>query len=95
MTLYDLILTRYGDARALYDLPVGVGVALVFKAHEEAVRERIRDEWVTLLPWMQAGHLKLIQFDDYFDQRTGRNIDRRPADQIIAELEKLHGRRLV
>lgn len=95
MTLYDLILTRYGDIRALYDLPVWLGVDLVFKAHEEVLRERIRDEWVTLLPWMQAGHLKLIQFDDYFDQRTGRNVDRRPADQIIAELEELHGRRLV
>ena len=72
-----------------------VGVALLFKAHEEAVRGRIRDEWVALLPWMQSGQLKLIQFDDYYDQRTGRNIDARPASEIIAELEQLHGRRLV
>ncbi len=74
---------------------MGVGAPLIFRAHEERVRERIRDEWVALLPWMQAGHIKLTQFDDYFDQRTGRNIDRRSDAEIIAELEKLHGRRLV
>lgn len=95
MTLYDLILTRYGDIRALYDLPVWLGVDLVFKAHEEVLRARVRDEWVALLPWMKMERLTLTQFGDYFDERTGRNIDRRPADQIIAELEKLHGRRLV
>lgn len=72
-----------------------LGVGLVFKAHDEVVRERVRDEWVALLPWMKMERLTLTQFDDYLDQRTGRNIDRRPADQIIAELEKLHGRRLV
>ena len=72
-----------------------LGVGLVFKAHDEVVRERVRDEWVALLPWMKMERLTLTQFDDYLDQRTGRNIDRRAAEQIIAELEKLHGRRLV
>ena len=72
-----------------------LGVGLVFKAHDEVVRERVRDEWVALLPWMKMERLTLTQFVDYLDQRTGRNIDRRAAEQIIAELEKLHGRRLV
>lgn len=89
------MLTRYGSTAPLDGLPATVGVGLLFKAHEEQVRDRIRDEWVSLLPWMQSGHLKLIQFDEYFDQRTGRNIDRRPAEEIIAELERLHGRRLL
>lgn len=95
MTLYDLILRRYGSTEALEALPVALGTDLIIKAQEEDVKERIRDEWVALLPWMQSGHIKLIQYDDYLDQRTGRNIDRRSDAEIIAELEKLHGRRLV
>lgn len=89
------MLTRYGSVSALDALPVPVGVGLLFKAHEERLRDRIRDEWVSLLPWMQSGHLKLIQFDDYYDQRTGRNIDHRSNEEIIADLERIHGRRLV
>lgn len=75
-------------------LDAAVGVPLIEKAREADEDDRIRAEWTALLPWMQSGHLKLIQFQEYLDQRTGRNVDRRPADEVIADLEKLHGRRL-
>lgn len=75
------------DARA--------GVELIEKAREADQEDRIRAEWVALLPWMQSGHLKLIQFGAYLEQRTGRGVDTRPASEIIAELEALHGRRLM
>lgn len=79
----------------MMDLPVRIGAELIIKAREEDRVDQIRAEWVSLLPWMQSGHLKLVQWADYFDQRTGRNIDTRPAGDIIAELEALHGGRLV
>lgn len=75
-------------------LDAAVGVPLIEKARDADVDDRIRAEWTALLPWMQTGHLKLIQFPEYLDQRTGRNVDQRPAAEVIADLEKLHGRRL-
>ena len=87
---------RWGGAfDAFLALPTTTGARLLIEAQEAEVRERVRAEWVALLPYLQRGELKLIQFDDYFDQRTGRNLDTRPAEVIIAELEAKHGRRLL
>jgi len=44
---------------------------------------------------MQSGHLKLIQWKDYREQRLGLNVDTRPTNVIIAELEQKLGRKLV
>lgn len=96
MTAYDLAMRRWGGAfDAFLSLPTVTGARLLIEAREAETKDRIRAEWVALLPYMQSGQLKLVQFDDYFDQRTGRNIDTRPADVIIAEIEAKHGRRLV
>lgn len=80
---------------AVMDLPALTGAELIIKAQEAVKEERIRAEWTALLPWMQTGHLKLIQFDAYLEQRLGKGVDTRPASEIIAELEELHGGRLV
>lgn len=79
----------------MLDLPADVGVNLLVEARERDRDDWLRREWVSILPWMQTGQLKLIQLDEYLDRRTGRNIDTRSNAEIIAELEKLHGRRLV
>lgn len=79
----------------MLDLPADVGVNLLVEARERDRDDWLRREWVSILPWMQTGQLKLIQLDEYLDSRTGRNIDTRSNAEIIAELEKLHGRRLV
>lgn len=80
---------------AVMDLPAMTGAALIIKAQEAEKEEQIRAEWTALLPWMQTGHLKLIQFNSYLEDRLGKNVDTRPAAEIIAELEELHGGRLV
>ena len=37
---------------------------------------------------------KYISFENYVEQCTGKNIDLRPAEDIIAELEEMHGVKL-
>lgn len=60
--------------------------------HEE--ENHLRQQWVALLPVMQMGYCKYMSFEEYCDKATGKNIDTRPAEEIIAELEELHGRKL-
>lgn len=76
-------------------LPAVLGCALLMRGKAEERDDRLRAEWTALLPWMQAGHLKLIQWADYREQRLGLNIDRRPTEVIIKELEESLGERLV
>jgi len=80
---------------AFLQLPGHVGADMLLTAQEEERNERVRKEWVALLPWMQTGQLKLVQWEEYRRQRLGLDIDRRPTDVIIADLEKKMGRKLV
>lgn len=57
-------------------------------------RDTIKHEWDALLPFMHRGDLKLIQFPEYMDQRTGANIDWRSPEEIHREIEEAFGRRL-
>jgi hypothetical protein len=35
---------------------------------------------------------KYMTFEDYYDKATGRNIDLRPTEEILAEIEAAHSR---
>lgn len=55
-------------------------------------RERLRDErihrqWTACLPYMTED--TFISFDEYRDRVTGKNIDVRPTEEILAELDEL------
>lgn len=90
------MLRRYGGGfEAFLDLPAAMGAKLITKAIEDEKDDDLRAEWVALLPWMQSGQLKLIQWQEYREQRLGLNIDRRPTDEIIRELENDFNTRLV
>ena len=40
---------------------------------------------------MYMKQLSYVSFQDYKDQITGRNLDRRDTDVIVNELKQLHG----
>lgn len=66
-------------------------IRLVLVAIEGEVRERHREEYLALLPKMiDLG--KYMTFEDYYDKATGRNIDLRPTEEILAEIEAAHSR---
>lgn len=64
-------------------------IKLVLLAIENDTKDKYRQEWTALLPMMVfAG--KYMTFDEYYDTCTGKNIDKRPVDEIIAEIDRVH-----
>ena len=51
----------------------------------------IFQQWVAQLPVMAIGG-DIISFDDYRDRVTGANIDFRPTEDILQELEDVESR---
>lgn len=44
-------------------------------------------QWVAYLPHMTKD--TFVSFDDYLDQATGRNIDKRSTEEILMELDEV------
>lgn len=91
----EFLLRRYSNIDYILNMDVEMFLDFLKVAKEKETEERLHAQWVTMLPAMSKQELKYIPFSDYVDQCTGRNIDRRPAEEIIAELEALHGTKLV
>lgn len=87
--LTDLLLSRYHTLDI--DLDVMDFCELVMLAIEEKNKEYKRQEWLALLPLMiTAGKYK--SFDEYYDLASGKGIDLRPTEVIIAEIDAAHER---
>lgn len=69
----------------IFALDVDIGVDLIIKAMQEEHRERIRRQWLALLPAMVLTQT-YIGFEDYFNDVTGRTIDNRPTEVILQDL---------
>ena len=59
-------------------------------AREKQETEEIREQWLQLLPLMQLKYIKYIPFEDYRRHCKGEDVDWRPAEVIIAEIEAAH-----
>ena len=86
---------RYGGLDDFLALPALTGARLLARAADQEREERLHREWCATLPFMQMGFLKLMEFDEYRERRLGLNIDLRPTDQILQELEEKFGRSLI
>ena len=87
--LLDLVLRRYHSIDALKVLDIGQTLKLLNMAVEEEAKDRYRSEWTALLPVMVfANHY--MTFEQYYETCTGKNIDNRPVDEIIAEIDRKH-----
>ena len=53
---------------------------------QEEHREKIRRQWLALLPVMVTTDT-FIGFDEYYNDVTGAGIDMRPTDVILQDLE--------
>lgn len=63
------------------------GLSLILKAMEKSRDERLFQQWVTQLPWMDKDNF--VSFADYKDRVTGANIDRRSVAEIMKELDEV------
>lgn len=87
LTIYQL-LARV-DINFAFSLPLNVFCDLIRKLDEEKRKEEIRNQWTAMLPFMSAGFLKYMSFNDYFDQCTGKNIDLRPDEEILDDAKEI------
>lgn len=87
--LMDLVLRRYHTLDCLKVLSIGQTCELIIKALEDESRELLRREWLALLPVMVLNQ-NYMTFDEYYEISTGKNVDMRPVDVIIAEIDRKH-----
>ena len=87
--LIDLVLRRYHSLDVLKVLDIGQTLKLLNLAVEEEAKDRYRSEWTALLPVMVfANHY--MTFDQYYETCTGKNVDTRPVEEIITEIDRKH-----
>jgi hypothetical protein len=66
---------------------VETGLALIQKAAEKEQEDRIFQQWVVQVPYMDEK--TFVGFEAYKDKLTGANIDRRSVAEIEADLEEV------
>lgn len=93
--ILEFIYRRYAQADSVLKLPIVAFNGLVQRGKEVEEDERLHRQWVSMLPQMSLGQLKYMSFEEYKNKCLGKNIDLRPNEAIIAELEELHGMKLV
>lgn len=88
--IIDTLAARYKWSVAdILDMSIPRLWMMYNKASTEQLRDRIRMQWVVLLPYMSMEMLQFMSFEDYYDAATGRNLDLRPTAAILAEVEEI------
>lgn len=72
-------------------LPLPDFLALYAKGREKEQESRIFLQWAIQLPLMATAD-KYTPYQEYYDRLTGANIDTRPAEVIMAEIEQAAAR---
>lgn len=76
------------------NIPTDSFLRLCLKAIEQTKEEKFFSQWVAQLPLMAVKMLEYIPFNEYRDKLTGKNIDMRSNEEIIAEIESLHSQKV-
>lgn len=85
--IIDLLLHRYGNLEYIMQTDIETAQCIIAKAREKEQEQRYFLQWVVQLPNMTKENF--VSFDSYVDRVTGRNIDRRPVHECMAELEEI------
>ena len=85
--LIDLLLHRYGNLEYIMQTDIETAERIIAKAREKEQENRYFLQWVVQLPHMTKE--TFVSFDSYLDKVTGRNIDRRPVSECMAEIEEI------
>jgi hypothetical protein len=85
--IIDLLLHRYGNLEYILQLDIETALRVIEKAREKEKENRYFLQWVVQLPMMDNDNF--VSFDAYLDRVTGRNIDKRPVYECMAEIEEI------
>lgn len=87
----DLFLHRYNGSDYLLSMPYKDCAVMLRYGQDQERESRIFAQWVMHLPHMSFKEIQYISFEEYRDKVTGKNIDLRSNEDIIREIEQLHG----
>ena len=88
--IIDTIAARYGWTYGqIEDLTLPQLATAFGKCKEAKQRAEARQEWVALLPFMSIQWLKYMDFEAYYDKVCGRDLDLRPKEEILREVEEI------
>lgn len=90
--LIDFLIKRYGNIDYLLHLDFSDFFELLKVACDKTKEEQARNQWLCLYPWMVMKHVKTMSAEEYIDQATGRNIDNRPVEVIMKDIEEARKR---
>lgn len=85
----ELLLRKYHSLDFMKGMQLDEFVEFLILAINREKKDMIRSEYLALLPFM-ALRGKHMPFQEFFDKVTGANIDWRPAEEIIAEIDRAH-----
>ena len=85
--IIDLLLHRYGNLEYIMQSDIETAMRIIAKAKDKEQENRFFLQWVVQLPHMTKENF--VSFDSYLDKVTGRNIDRRPVFECMAEIEEI------
>lgn len=92
LEIQEIIYRKYANAECIMNLPILQFIRFIELAIKKEQEDILRPEWCALLPFMSMKYLKYMSFDEYVNKRTGRDVDTRPANEIIKEIEEAHKR---
>ena len=87
--LMDLVLRRYHTLDCMKWLSVEQFARLVILALDSELKEKKHQEWCAMIPLMMVTK-NYMSFEQYYDMISGKNVDMRPADVIMAEIDRKH-----
>lgn len=85
--IIDLLLHRYGNLEYIMQSDIETALRIIDKAKEKEKENRYFLQWVVQLPNM--GKENFVSFEEYMNRVTGRNIDKRPVYECMAEIEEI------
>lgn len=84
----ELLLRRYNDYHVLMEMELSEFIRFIKFAIEKEQDEKLYFRWCIELPYMEEP----CTYNNYKDILTGRNIDKRPEAEIIADIMQAHER---
>ncbi len=85
----ELLLRRYSSLDFMKGMQLDEFTDFLILAINKEKKDIIRSEYLALLPFMTLRG-KYMDFQKFYDTVTGANIDWRPAEEIIAEIDRAH-----
>ena len=85
----ELLLRRYHTLDFIKDMKLDEFLDFLILAIENESKDKTERQYLALLPYLCLTG-KYMTFDKFYEQISGANIDWRPAEEIMREIDEKH-----